>query len=464
MRPLFDFSDYFDNIAIITDAGMEISYRKLQEKADDLKSHLESNRLAFCLCTNTLSSITGYIAFVQHGVPVVLLDANKDKELLLKLKDVYRPNYIWAPKKETFGDLLYDDGFYRLYKCSDEPIEVYQGTSLLLTTSGSTGSPKLVRLTQDNLRSNAESIAEYLRIDEHERPITSLPMYYSYGLSVINSHFIKGATILLTTRLFMERGFWDFAKAERATSFAGVPYTYELLKHLRFFKMDLPCLKKMIQAGGKLNADIVEEYITFAKDNNKEFIVMYGQTEAAPRMSYLPFERSLDKYSSIGVAIPGGKFSLRNSDNKEIIESNKDGELIYEGDNVCLGYAEKREDLSKGDENHRVLHTGDMARRDADGFYYITGRMKRFVKIWGNRCNLDSIEQLVKQLTSDCACVGEDDKITVFITEPSLSDNVKKHLSIKTGFNTHAFNVIVIDKIPIKESGKIDYSILRGLL
>lgn len=464
MSPLFDFSNYIDNIAIKTDMSLEVSYRNLQEKSDDIKKHLESNRLAFCLCTNTISSIVGYIAFVQHGIPVVLLDAYKDTELICHLIEIYRPNYIWAPKTLFFGEIIYEDDSYCLDVCSDEPLEIFQGTAVLLTTSGSTGSPKLVRLTQDNLRHNAESIAEYLEIDEHERPITSLPMYYSYGLSVINSHFIKGATILLTSKIFLEKSFWDFAKAEDATSFAGVPYTYEMLKKLRFFQMDLPCLKTMSQAGGKLNPDIVKEFIDFAKENDKKFIVMYGQTEAAPRMSYLPFEWSSEKYASIGIAIPGGKFSLRDSDNREIIEPEKEGELVYEGNNVCLGYAETREDLSKGDENQGVLHTGDVAKRDADGFYYITGRMKRFVKIWGNRCNLDAIEQLIKPLTTNCACVGKDDRITVFITDPSISDDVKNYLSRKTGFNSHAFDVLVIDSIPQKESGKIDYSALNNYI
>ena len=463
MKPLFDFSSFLGNLAIKTDTGVELTYYQLQKRSDAVKWHLLPNRLAFCLCTNTVSSLVGYVALIQQGVTTLLLDAYKDIELLERLKEIYRPNYIWAPKSEALEKYLYEDGDYCLTIHTDEPVEIFKGTALLLTTSGSTGSPKLVRLTQDNLRCNAESIAEYLKIDEQERPVTSLPMYYSYGMSVINSHFIKGATVFLTAKNVLERGFWDFVKAEGATSIAGVPYTYEMLKRLRFFRMDLPHLKTMIQAGGKLNADIVKEYVEFAKENNKEFIVMYGQTEAAPRMSYLPFEYASEKYASIGIAIPGGRFSLRDSEDRDISEPDIDGELIYEGENVCLGYAEVREDLAKGDENHGVLHTGDVARRDADGFYYITGRMKRFVKIWGNRCNLDAIEQLVKSLTTNCACIGEDDKITVFITEPSLADNVKDYLAKKTGFNVRAFDVKVINEIPKKESGKIDYSTLKSV-
>ena len=253
-------------------------------------------------------------------------------------------------------------------------------------------------------------------------------------------------------------------KEQKATSMAGVPYTYEMLKRLRFFRMDLPYLKVMTQAGGKLNKDIAKEYIDYAVANGKKFYVMYGQTEATARMSYLPWESAQEKYASMGVAIPGGKFSLMDTDGNEIIEPNVDGELIYFGQNVSLGYAECREDLMKGDENNGVLHTGDVARRDADGFYYITGRMKRFVKIWGNRCNLDATEQLVKSLTTSCACAGVDDKITVFVTENGLEDSIISLLSEKTGLNNKAFEVRVIDAIPVKDSGKIDYQVLQAML
>jgi acyl-CoA synthetase (AMP-forming)/AMP-acid ligase II len=321
-----------------------------------------------------------------------------------------------------------------------------------------------VRLSEKNLMSNAESIAEYLNITENERPVTSLPMYYSFGMSVINSHLIKGATLLLTDKAVMQREYWSFLKEQKATSIAGVPYTYEMLKRLRFFRMELPELKTMIQAGGKLNAAFVKEYVDFAEQTGKSFIVMYGQTEAAPRMSYLPFDKAVEKNASIGIAIPGGRLSVVDADGKEIEEAEVDGELVYTGDNVCLGYAETRSDLAKGDENHGVLHTGDIAKRDADGFYYITGRMKRFVKIWGNRTNLDATEQLVKAITPNCACGGVDDLITVFVTEDGLEQQIRSMLTEKTGLNSRAFQVKKIDAIPVKASGKIDYQLLQQML
>ena len=203
---------------------------------------------------------------------------------------------------------------------------------------------------------------------------------------------------------------------------------------------------------------------TAGRDKGKEFIVMYGQTEAAPRMSYLPFEKGLEKYASIGIAIPGGKLSVRDVNDQEIKTPDIDGELIYEGPNVCMGYADCIDDLSKGDENHGVLHTGDVARFDKDGFFYITGRMKRFVKVWGNRCNLDATEQLVKAITTSCACVGVDDKITVFVTQERLEEKIKSYLCDKTGLNIRAFEVKVVDAIPTLPSGKLDYQLMQTMI
>lgn len=422
---MFDYKKYRSNIAVITDLGQVVTYGQLGEMVVAKAITLAPHVLQFCLCENNLESLVYYLACLEAKAPMVMLDAKKDVELLNHLRDIYKPG-----KTICHEDL-----------------------AVCLTTSGSTGSPKLVRLTLDNLRSNALSIAEYLHIDENERAITMLPMYYSYGLSIINSHLIKGATLLLTDKTYAQREFWTFLKEQQATSMAGVPYTWEMLKRLRFFRMDLPSVKTMTQAGGKLNPDLALEYIQNAKNAGKRFFVMYGQTEATARMSYLPWERAEEKYASIGVAISGGRFELAD-----------DGELIYHGPNVSMGYAECAEDLLKGDENHGFLHTGDLARVDEDGFYYIIGRKKRFVKIWGNRCNLDAIEQLVKPITANCACVGVDDKITIFVTTEGLESQIINHLVEKTGLNNRAFEVHNVEVIPTSISGKLDYQLMQTWL
>jgi acyl-CoA synthetase (AMP-forming)/AMP-acid ligase II len=465
---MFELKNFANNIAVELQEGKTLSYSQLYDVADTISSAMESRKLTFCLCENTIGSLVGYVSFLIHNIPTVLLDASKDIEVIQSLIDHYQPQYVWCPTKRVDelkkGHRITEYEDYTLLWNGEQTYEIHPDVLLCLTTSGTTGSPKLVKLTERNLKSNAEAIAEYLHITENERAITSLPMYYSFGMSVINSHLIKGATLLLTDKAVIQREFLTFLKDGKATSIAGVPYTYEMLRRLRFMRMDLPELKTMIQAGGKLNSAIAKEYIEDAQSKGKQFIVMYGQTEASPRMSYLPFESAVEKYASIGIAIPGGRLSIRDVNDNEISEPNVDGELIYEGPNVCMGYAECIEDLSKGDENHGVLHTGDVARFDEDGFFYITGRMKRFVKVWGNRCNLDATEQLVKVITTSCACVGVDDKITVFVTEEGLEERIKNYLVEKTGLNVRAFEIKYIDAIPTLPSGKLDYQTMKGML
>jgi len=465
---MFDLDKYANHIAVETELGKSITYAQLEEASNSIAADMEPRKITFCLCENTLGSLVGYVAFMAHNIPTVLLDASKDIDIIENLIGHYQPQYVWCPTHKkadlSVGIPVREYADYTLLQLGKQNYEVHPDVLLCLTTSGTTGSPKLVKLTEENLRSNAESIADYLKITEKERAITSLPMYYSFGMSVINSHLIKGATLLLTDKAVIQREFLNFLKEGKATSIAGVPYTYEMLRRLRFLKMDLPELKTMIQAGGKLNANIVKEYVEAAQASGKEFIVMYGQTEAAPRMSYLPFDKALEKYASIGIPIPGGKLSVRDVNDQEITTPDTDGELIYEGPNVCMGYAECIEDLVKGDENKGVLHTGDVARFDSDGYFYITGRMKRFVKVWGNRCNLDATEQLVKAITTSCACVGVDDKITVFVTTDGLETKIKDYLCDKTGLNVRAFEVRTIPEIPTLPSGKLDYQTMQKMI
>jgi acyl-coenzyme A synthetase/AMP-(fatty) acid ligase len=284
-------------------------------------------------------------------------------------------------------------------------------------------------------------------------------MSYTYGLSIINSHLHVGASIILTSKTLMQKEFWQQFKELKATSFGGVPFTYEMLNKLRFFRMDLPSLHTMTQAGGKLSPELHKKFAEYAKEQGKHIVVMYGQTEATARMSYLPHEMSLEKCGSVGIAIPGGKLSLMDIDGKKIDEAEITGELVYEGANVTLGNAERGEDLVKGDERNGILVTGDMAKRDADGYYYIVGRKKRFLKIFGNRVNLEEAEMLIKEEFEglDCACAGFDDAMYIFITDDSVMNDVRHFITEKTGLNHTAFRIKYIDIIPKKESGKTLY-------
>lgn len=454
---------YANNVAIISETNESLSYAKLDEISNDLKDKLPQRSLVFSLSKNSLGSICGYFSFLKNKVVPLMLEAKIDFELLENLITFYKPTYLWLPSEDISkfpkGEVVYSVFDYSLLKLESQSLfKLNDDLALLLATSGSTGSPKLVMLTYENIKSNALSIIEYLSIDQNERPITTLPMSYSFGLSIINSHLYSGATLLLTNRSLFEKEFWTFLKEQKATSLSGVPYTFEMLKKLRFTRMDFPSLITLTQAGGKMNIDLNKEFAEFCHNNDKRLFVMYGQTEATARMSYLPHEQSLSKLGSMGIAIPGGQFSLINENGQTITESNVVGELVYKGRNVSLGYAECGVELSKLDENKGVLITGDMAKRDDDGFYYIVGRKKRFVKIFGNRINLDETERLLKNIVPDCACVGNDDQMFIYINEEPRSEEVRKFISTKTGIHHSAFSIRIIDKIPKNSSGKTIYS------
>lgn len=457
---------YGENIAFLDDKKNCVTYAQLGEFCREFGKKISERTLVFSFCENSIESVCGYVAFLYNRIVPVLLDKHIESGLRENLLEIYRPAYLYIPLvlETEYSNLrcIWRGKEYIL--CQTDYAykhNLYPELGLLLTTSGSTGSPKLVRQSYQNIQANAESIAEYLKIDDTERPITTLPMNYTYGLSIINSHLLQGATLLITGYTLMEREFWQFFKEEQATSFGGVPYTYEILKKLRFFGMDLPSLRYMTQAGGKLSLELHREFAEYSRENHKKFIVMYGQCEATARMGYLPAEKAVEKYGSMGIAIPGGRLDLVDANGNVITEQNVVGELVYYGPNVTLGYAENAEDLEKGDERNGRLETGDMAKRDADGFFYIVGRKKRFLKIFGNRVNLDETERMVKSfaVNCDCACAGVDDKLYIFLTNSSekLKTDVKRFLAEKTGLNPAAFVVKDIDNIPKNESGKTLY-------
>ena len=290
-------------------------------------------------------------------------------------------------------------------------------------------------------------------------------MNYVYGLSVVNTHIYAGATLVLTSLNPYAKKFWDLVDREGVTSFAGVPFTYETIDKLRILKRELPSLKTMTQAGGKLSPELHQKLAAWAMENGKRFIVMYGASEATARMGYLPPERSLEKQGSMGIPIPGGRFELIGADGEVIDEPDQVGELVYYGKNVTLGYALTGEDLNKPDENHGRLVTGDMARRDADGFYYIVGRKKRFLKILGKRINLDDVERLLKKRfdTGDIACGGKDDELWIYVVDPALEDEVVEYVFTEMDINRKLQKSGVIPAIPRNTSQKVLYSQLPPL-
>lgn len=465
---MWRFKDFGSAVAAESDTGASITYAQLDKLASDLKA-ITGRALVFQLCTNSVGSMAGYAAMINARIVPVMISADLDKDLLKRLMDEYKPEYIWLPsdQKASFTELeeVFSAYDYSLLKTGEQPHNMFDELALLLTTSGSTGSFKLVRQSYRNIEANTESIVEYLKLDNTERPITTLPMNYTYGLSIINSHLWVGAKILISDKTLAQREFWQFFKGKEATSFGGVPFTYEILKKLRFFRMDLPSLRYMTQAGGKLTVELHKEFAEDSFAKGRRFIVMYGQTEATARMAYLPAEKAIEKCGSMGIAIPGGRFELIDINGDVINEPDIVGELVYYGDNVTLGYAECIADLAKGDERHGKLVTGDMAKMDSDRYFYVVGRKKRFLKMFGKRVNLDEIDRLLKGRfdSIDCASDGVDDSLYLFMTNESLLESARKYISEKININLSAIHSVYVESIPKNDSGKTLYTELKKL-
>lgn len=464
---MWNLRDFADNTAVIQDDGQRFSYAELADLTDALADKVPPRSLVFILSENSIESLVGYVSFINHCIVPLMLDAHIDRALLGNFLTEYKPDYLWlsADKAAEFnGKTVFEQGNYALVKMSDSrTYPLYDELALLLTTSGSTGSPKFVRQSYKNIRANTDSIIEYLKLDSTERAITTLPMNYTYGLSILNTHLAVGATILMTQKTLIQRDFWNFFAQQKATSFGGVPYTYEMLDRLMFFRRKLPDLRTMTQAGGKILPALHKKFAEYAAKEGKHFVVMYGQAEATARMAYLPPEKALEKCGSTGIAIPGGKFDLIDANGGKITTPDTVGELVYTGDNVTLGYAVCGADLAKGDELGGVLQTGDMAQFDADGYFYIVGRKKRFLKIFGNRVGLDETERLIKTQYPelDCACAGKDDAMKIFITDAEKNKEVQNFVAEKTHLNFTAFHVEYIEKIPKNDAGKTLYQELN---
>ena len=270
---MLDLFKHKNNVALLTeDSSLCLSYQDLLDFSSEIREVIPSRSFGIILCSNSIGAIAAYVSCLQNRVVPLLLPSDISVDLLNNYVSIYRPSFLWMPDKLSIYDNLqiqfHKYGYVlkklnRFSSDSNTP-ELYKELALLLTTSGSTGSPKLVRLSYLNIQSNALSISEYLELTSAERPITSLPMHYSYGLSVINSHLLVGATILLTDRSILDRAFWSFLKTQNATSISGVPYMYEMLDKLRFFRMDLPYLKTLTQAGGKLSKDLQLKFAEYA--------------------------------------------------------------------------------------------------------------------------------------------------------------------------------------------------------
>ena len=446
-----------NKVAIIDDKGRNVTYGEICDFIVEFAQHLPYRTLFFILSENKIGSLLGYTASLSNRIVPLILSAATEESLYVHLLEVYKPEYLWVPnlmaERKGFTP-IFSAWDYVLVKTGCPSVPLFDDLSLLLPTSGSTGSPKLVRHSYRNIEANADNVRRLFELDGTEKAMAILPMHYTMGLSVITSHLYAGSTLLLSGRSLLDKGFWDMLK--EATSFTGVPYSYEILAKMRFNRMDLPNLKVITQGGGKLTEELFKMLAQYAYDNGKKFIATYGQSECTARMAYLPAELALEKTCSIGFAEPGGQLSIVDENGNETFEGEASGEMVYRGENVTLGYANSQEDLLKGDENHGVMHTGDLARRDTDGCYFIIGRLKRFLKIYGLRIGLDEVEEMIKtEFNTDCYCKGDDEKLVVLVTDAKLKELLPSFVEEKTHLFHQKIEVQVVNEIHRNEAGKV---------
>ena len=441
-----DLASYGDRPAILTDT-LALTYRELADRVGDLAARLGTERRLVALAAaNDVESLVAYLAALAGGHPLILLPEDKPAALE-SLVAAYDPDVVL---RSGNGSVVLDE------RRPGTRHELHPDLALLLSTSGSTGSPKLVRLSHANLQSNAESISEYLNIGPDDRAATTLPMSYCYGLSVINSHLLRGAGLVLTDLSVVDPCFWELFRNRGATAFAAVPYTFELLERVGFADMDLPSLRYVTQAGGRLAPEMVQHYAGLGRRQGWDLFVMYGQTEATARMAYLPPELAATVPGAIGIPVPGGAFRL------DPVPGLKHGELVYTGPNVMLGYAETAEDLGKG-RSIAELRTGDLARQHPTGVYEVVGRRSRFVKIVGLRVDLGQVERILADLGVQAASAGTDDGLVVAVEGDHDTRLLGKVLAQGVGVPRAALQVHTVEHLPRLATGKLDYQAVLGL-
>ena len=436
-------------IAVYAD-GTALTYAALADLVSAAGDRLGTGRrLVLIAAENSLDALVTYLGALHAG-HVPLLAPGDRLQHLDGLIEAYDPDVVAGRG---------DNGWRVTHRHPLPAHHLHAGLALLLTTSGSTGSPKLVRLSHDNLDSNAAAIAASLGVRQTDRAVTSLPLHYCYGLSVVHSHLSAGAAVVLTDLSVVDPCFWTLFDEVGATTLAGVPHSFDLLDRSGFAQRAHPSLRVVTQAGGRLSPDKVQRYATLGRERGWDLFVMYGQTEATARMAVLPPDLLEARPETVGRPVPGGSFRL---DPLSEIDCGL-GELVYSGPNVMLGYAESVLDLSRGREVHE-LRTGDLARLGTDGLVEIVGRRSRFAKVVGLRIDLDQVERDLAATGHETHCVDLGDAIGVLVAATGSGAEVTGTVTRRHGIP--ASGVVVLDGLeaPRLATGKPDYPGMAELI
>lgn len=452
------FIDYSDS------NGKRYSYNDLLLFAQKIDELIGKRNIVLLLAENNIASIFAYASCLITKNVIIMLDGeNTSLQTLDGIQSIYQANYVWCKKSKKYffekEDVLIEEYGYILIKLEDDKKEINNELALLMPTSGSVGMKKMVKLSYRNLYANTRDICHYLSITKEDVAITNLPIFYVYGLSIINTHIIKKATLVITNDNVLNNNFWNIVTKEGVTSLSGVPFTYEMFLRCGLEKKNLDSIRYFTQAGGKMSIKLEKKILEICQTRSIDFYVMYGQSEATARISYILITENKDKLGSVGKAIPHGKIKIYSEEGKEIKENNKEGEIVYEGENVFGGYAKELSDLIEFDQG-RVLYTGDIGYLDGDNDLYITGRKNRFIKCYGKRISLDEIEYKIDNFSSQkaCVCIQRNDKLYVFLKRNVKTDEeVRRILWKEYKMWKNTISIIHIDDFEYNQYGKVQY-------
>lgn len=429
-------------IAIKDDYGNVLTYREAYNEAKQMRELFGKRSLISVLCSKSFVTASFLLKMFILNQPMILIAENADTEYLDRIQERFNPRYFWNGKELIS------------YNFKSEEAEIHKDLALLLATTGTTGNPKLARISYQNLREEIKTGIETFHIQSNQKGIQILPLEHVYGLAFCLYHWYCGACLVVTREQVISNQFAELFDREIINNFAGIPFHYRILKKINFWskperKANLNCA---LTCGAKLSKDEQYWYVSML---GRKFKLCYGQTEVTPTVVVGCFDNPESKLGTIGREAMNVKASVDNNN-----------ELWIQSPAVCMGYASDAKDLRKGDENRGIIATGDLAEIDADGYIFLKGRIRRFVKILGNRIGLDDIEELLRNNMSgqEFVCTGEDDELNVYYTEPAeniVQEKCSKVLYEKADIPLSMVRYYRIEEIPRNATGKVLYSKLR---
>lgn len=444
--------------------GTTLSYGDLAGLVGGVERVLRHDRKALVLCAGDrdLPTVLAYSAALRLGHTAAFLPASA------AIIAAYQPEFV-VPGPGGGADLVElgyrpvegpPAGTVVFRRRADRPDhDIHPETALLLSTSGTTGSPKAVRLSYAGIADNSDAIVRALGITATERAPTTLPIRHAYGLSVLNSHLRVGASVVLGDRSPLSLAMWDHLTRAGATSFAAVPTTYAAFGPSHVALLERSAIRTMTQAGARLADELTMRMVTLMRGRGGRFVPMYGQTEATSRITCLDPADLPDRLGSVGRVVPGGTLVIGpGAPHDRALPG--EGPVHYRGPGVMLGYATGRADLARGAEVD-LLDTGDTGYL-RDGYLYLTGRTRRIVKVLGVRTSLDDLERLVERPGHPSAVVGGVDDVLHLVGagDPEVHELQRRRLAEVLGVPAGHVVFRHVDRLPLTSGGKVDYQAL----